>query len=335
MLPQKTPTRKRICRIILITLVTLIAVIAMEEITFRLQNPRVYSTGPNAIWLRHSWIDMHRSEAQYAALAKRLRSMHITDVYFHAGPLNGDGSIPQAKLMGSADFIRHMKKFCPDVHFQPWLGQVAEFGGGGPLELRSPKVRARIVMTAHRFLDVGADGFHLDLEPVYTGDRDYIELLHNLHKLTKSHKTLLSIAAYKPEEFPGIDRISRLIAANPGYWTRGYFLEVANEVDQVAVMTYDSGIPLPGIYGRSVAWVTRWAKRNGVRYLYIGIPTYEVGSHAHFKRAENIRVAIHGLKLGLSGLGKSDRKGVGAAIFAEWTTSRSEERTFQNDWLGE
>ena len=307
--------------------------IAVEETTFHFQNPPLRSSGPNAIWLRHSWVDEKHTDGEYRALVARLQRMHIADVYFHAGPLTGSGTVSQAKLYGSARFIRRMKRLDPKIRLQPWLGQVAEFGGGGPLDLRSPKVRVEIVRTARKFLDLGADGVHIDLEPIYTGDQDYIQLLRELHRVTRSHGALLSIAAYKPEEFTGIERISTLIARNPGYWTQGYFLTVAKEVDQVAVMSYDSGIPLPGLYGRSIAWVTEWSVQSGVKSVYIGIPTYEAGGHAHFRWVENIGNSLHGLRLGVSRLDRPDRRRVGAAIFAEWTTSPAEEREFRREWL--
>ena len=330
---RKRPLWRRVGRGVLLALAVVTLVLAVEEIAYRFQDSDVRSSGPNAIWLRRQWVDEDRSELQYKTLISRLHRMNVADVYFHAGPLEGNGSIRQAKLDGSARFIRRMKKLDPKIRLQPWLGQVAEFGGGGPLDLRSRKVRGEIVSTAHRFLELGADGFHIDLEPIYTGDADYLQLLRKLRKLTRSHKAMLSIAAYKPEEFRGIEWVSSLIAPNPGYWTKDYFLAIAKEVDQVAIMSYDSGIPLPGLYGRSVAWAAEWSVDSGLKSVYIGIPSYEAGGHAHFTWAENLGNSLHGLRLGVSRLPKSDRHKVGAAVFAEWTTSREEEETFTRKWV--
>lgn len=334
MISRAKPFRKRLFRFLRLALLAALILLAVEEIAYRFQNPEVHSSADNAIWLRHQWMSEKHTDAQYRRLVNRLHHMRIRDVYFHAGPLGGNGSIPQKNLDGSAAFISRMKRIDPAIRLQPWLGQVAEFGGGGPLDLRSPKVRAEIVRTASRFLDVGADGFHIDLEPIYSGDRDYIDLLHGLHNLTRSRGALLSVAAYTPEPVAGMGWVAGLVAKCPGYWKPAYFLAVAREVDQVAVMCYDSGIPLPGLYGRSIAWVTRWSIRNGVDRLYVGIPTYEAGSYAHFTWSENLANSLHGLRLGVAGLSKADRAKVGAAIFAEWTTSPAEERAFCTDWIG-
>jgi hypothetical protein len=329
----KKSKRKRRLRIFLVIIVIFTLALFVEELDFYFRNPSVQSSAHNAIWLRHSWIDNKHTDAEYRELVDRFHRMQIVDVYFHAGPLDGNGSVSKAKLDGSARLIRIIKKLDPGIRMQPWLGQVAEFGGGGPLDLRSPEVRAEIVRTAEKYLNVGAAGFHLDLEPIYSGDLDYLQLLRELHKVTQTHKAILSVAAYKPEEFPGLERIAALIAKCPGYWSKEYFLLVSKEVDQVAVMTYDSAIWLPGVYGRSIQWTTQWAVENGVKDLYIGIPTYEEGGPAHFAWAENINSSIKGLKLGVSGLSRNDRSKVGAAIFAEWTTSKEEEESFITKYL--
>lgn len=331
---RKRPRLRRLLRMLLLFIGALFVLLTAEEIIFRSQDSPAHSTGRNAIWIRHSWIDNDHTDRDYRKLVDRLHRLGITDVYFHAGPLNSEGTVEQAKFSGSAKLMRQIKKLDPHIRMQPWLGQVAEFGGGGPLKLQSPTIRAEIVRTGRRFLDLGADGIHLDIEPIYSGDRNFLQLLRELHKLTKSHDAILSVAASKPEEFPGLERLVGLVARNTGYWTRDYFLDVTRQVDQVAIMSYDTGILLPGIYARTVAWDAKWAISNGVSDLYIGVPTYEAGGNAHFTWVENLNVALKGLRLGVSAIDKKDRKKVGAAIFADWTTSASEEQTFQKYWLG-
>lgn len=332
---QKETRPKRARRIVFYVLCALFLILAVNEITFRFQDSPVRSSGPNAIWLRHSWIDEGHSDTEYRALVDRLRSMKITDVYFHAGPLDARGTVDEARFLGSAELIRRIHKLDPRIRLMPWLGQVAEFGGGGPLDMRSPEVLSRIVDTSKRFLDLGADGIHIDIEPIYSGDADFLQLLRELHELTERRDALLSVAACKPEMVPGLGWLAGLFARNPGYWSREYFLDVSKEVDQTAVMAYDSGIPLPGLYGRMIAWEVKWCSKNGVENLYIGVPTYEEGGGAHITWAENLTVALHGLRLGVSALTPDKRETVGAAVFAEWTTDSSEERIFREFWLNE
>jgi|GEM_PF-3199501 len=78
--------RKRLCRFGLIAFAILFILLVVEEVAFKFQNPPVRSTSPNAIWIRHFWVDKDHTDAEYRALAVRLRNMEINDVYFRTKP---------------------------------------------------------------------------------------------------------------------------------------------------------------------------------------------------------------------------------------------------------
>jgi len=90
---------------------------------------------------------------------------------------------------------------------------------------------------------------------------------------------------------------------------------------------------LPSAYGNSISWTTNWCIENGINDLLIGIPTYDEYKGGHFSYVENVNNALLGLKQGVSTLKKSDRCKVGAAIYAEWTTSESEKETYKSRWI--
>ncbi len=324
-------TRKRLLTIAGFLLVIGLLIIA-EEFTFRSRVPAVTSEGHNALWIRHAWVGEPRSEAQYRDLALLLTEMKMSDAYVHTGPLLADGTIDRNKARAIRDFVASMKKLAPEVRLQAWLGQV-ERRGGGPLDISSAKTRSAIIRTAEWLLDLGFDGIHYDIEPIHSGDRDFIALLETTHLVTRKRGAVLSVAASKPSPVSAMVWIAERVATNPGYWNRDYFLKVAHQVDQVAVMAYDSGIPLPGLYGRDIAWIVEWSVANGVDDLLIGIPTYEKGSLAHIRRVENVGTAISGLQAGVARLNGDDRRKVGAAVYAEWTTSDSEWREFRRRWV--
>jgi hypothetical protein len=48
---------------------------------------------------------------------------------------------------------------------------------------------------------------------------------------------------------------------------------------------------------------------------------------------ENLGNALAGLKYGVASLKGEQRAKVGAAVFAEWTTSKSERELFRSEWL--
>jgi hypothetical protein len=111
-------------------------------------------------------------------------------------------------------------------------------------------------------------------------------------------------------------------------------VEVAKSVDQVAVMTYDTGTQLPSEYGKLVSWTTRWSVEQGLEDVRIGIPTYGPSTLAHQTNVENMTNGLIGLKNGLANLSTEDRKKVGAAIYAEWTTDDTEQREYRRLWTG-
>jgi hypothetical protein len=126
------------------------------------------SRGVNALWARHQWVGQAHRDDEYRALAQILRQGEISDVFFHVGPLDPDGTIPPARYAHARELLAAMDRLVPGVRAQAYIGQVTR-QGAGPLDLGRQAVRDRIVRTAQTFLDLGLEGIHYDLEPVYPG----------------------------------------------------------------------------------------------------------------------------------------------------------------------
>lgn len=314
-------------------LATLAVVLLLGEAYFRLSTPAIYSAGANAIWLRHAWVGEAKGPQDYAALVDKLRTMKITHAYFHAGPFTGEGTVRPDRVAAAAGLVAAMGQGCPEVKVIAWLGQI-EARAGGILDITAADNRARMVETARWFLDLGYDGVHYDIEPIYSGDQDFLDLLTTTRLHTSAAGAELSVAASMPEWLPGLERFLRRFVKHPGCWTERYFLAVAACVDQVAVMTYDTAIPVPFIYGRLVARTVRWCAAAGVPDVLIGIPTYGGFTGGHWPWAENVTTALRGLKHGLAALEPALRPGFGAAVFAEWTTSEEEISSYVKLWVG-
>lgn len=307
--------------------------VSIGEVAVRVGVPGVRSEGPNAMWMRHTWIGEPHSQAQLRELASSLTAMRITDAYFHAGPLRSDGTVDPKRIRYAAILLSNMKRFAPRVRLHAWLGQV-EAKAGGRLDLTSVETRKAVVGTANRFLNMGFDGIQYDIEPIRSGDRVFLDLLKNTRRETARRHRILSVAACKPEPFRGAEWTARRVSRFPGYWTRDYFLKVADQCDQVAIMTYDSAIPLPSVYVRLVSWVSRWSAEHTRAQVLIGTPTYSNWAGAHYPYVENVSNGLLGVKHGLAGLPKSARHRVGVAIFAQWTTSLEETKTYGRLWTG-
>jgi spore germination protein YaaH len=153
-----------------------------------------------------------------------------------------DGSIPSDRYPDAKVFLRDLHRDDPGLRPQAWIG-VIQSTGGGPLDLADPRVRANIVRTAARFLSLGFQGIHYDIEPVLPGDRNFLALLGDTHSLTRRRRAVLSVATEALDSLPVGGGLVRSLIGSYHTWTLGYFLQVARRVDQIAVMTYGDGIP--------------------------------------------------------------------------------------------
>ena len=143
------------------------------------------------------------------------------------------------------------------------------------------------------------DGVQLDIEPVPSGDPDFLKLLEELRAGIGSKR--ISVAAMKLTPFaPAIGPDSLV-----GYsWDDNYYHEVARRVDQLAVMTYDSGVPLANLYIKYVSWETSHILESlqdvPTCRVLIGVPTYDGHTFWH-QGAENIGSGLQGVIEALDG----------------------------------
>lgn len=298
--------------------------------------PRSHGTATNALWARHQWVGEAHTEAQYQALAGTLRLNKITDVFFHAGPLAPDGSVPPRLYAHAAELIAAMHRLAPEVHAQAYLGQTRRLGGNGLLRLDDPAVRTRIVETDRAFLDLGFDGVHYDIEPVYSDDRAFLDLLDRTRELTRARGRILSVS---------LEQLTLADAAQPAFLalprsgtfryparpTEAYLRAVAGRVDQVAIMTYDTELPTRSLVGRHFAWHTeRTLKLIGDRVtVFMGVPTYRPVTGW----AEDLATSLRGVRRGLDALGRPPARPYGVAVYAEWTTSPADWARYRSLWL--
>lgn len=290
---------------------------------------------PNALWAGHRWVGEAHTEQAYDDLAAHLRRQRISDVYFHVGPLTGEGLIPSKRYPYAGLLLEAMRDRAPDIMLHAWIGQV-EMRGGGPLDIANAATRANIVATAATFIQLGFDGIHYNIEPVYSGDRHLLALLDESAAMTRSRGRFLSMATDELTPFPGLEYVARPFVRQAGLWGADYYREVAARTDQIAVMMYDTAMPFDWLYGTIVAWET-WRLRGIVGQgttLFMGVPTYEEEHFGFHPAAENMRSGLRGIGIGLALDGPDTGLEVGAAIYANWTTDEAEWSIWRRDWLG-
>lgn len=330
---------RRPLRVALIVVATLAVILGgglavIYAATAALQERTVASTGPNGLWLGHRWVGKAQKEAAYQRLAARLRRHRITDVYVHVGPLQADGTIKPARFPAAKTLLRHLRAGTPGSRLHAWIGQV-EARGGGPLDLSKSSVRVNVWRTAGRFLELGFDGIHYNIEPS-TGSRHFLELLAATRRMTRRRGKVLSVAADELEPLPGLAWVTRALGTNGGYWSKSYYRAVIDNVDQVAVMTYDTLLPTAWMYEGFVAWQTAQIRRlsKGRAQLLIGIPSHEGTRLSFDPDVETVRSALVGVRKGMKLLEKDDFIGFGVAVYGDWTTDASEWRAYRELWLG-
>ncbi|MEU6342507.1 hypothetical protein ABZ883_16380 [Streptomyces sp. NPDC046977] len=289
--------------------------------------------GRNAVWLGHAWVDGRRDAADLAALGRQLRGSGTRDLYVHTGPLEFDGSLDPGLYPGAASLVREAHRALPGVRVQAWLGQVVSHHGEQGLHLDDPATRARIGASAGQALAAGFDGVHLDLEPMYSGDRGFLDVLDSVRVLTARRGAVLSVATHQIDPLPSLHVPAGALFHHPKWWSQAYFGEVARRVDQVAVMAYDTAMPLESLFGGYVAQQTALALEvtPPSTDLLIGLPGYHTNNLGHHAWAETVAAAARGARLGLARHDPA-RERFGLALYVDFHATADDWAAFRSAW---
>ncbi|MER7533182.1 hypothetical protein ABTX77_00155 [Streptomyces sp. NPDC097704] len=292
--------------------------------------------GKDAFWIGHAWVDGRKEDADLKALAARLKGSGIRDLYVHAGPLEHDGTLPAAKYPRARWLIDGVHRVLPGIRVQAWLGDVLATEGPVGLRLADAGSRRAVVGSARQILDAGFDGVHFDLEPLHSDDRDYLSLLDDLGRLTRARKAPLSVAAHQIDPLPGAHTVLGAVSSNGSekWWSQEFFGEVARRVDQIAVMSYDTWMPLESLYGGYVAQQTVLALEATPETtdLLIGLPFFHEDDLGHHEDAETVAAAVRGARLGL---GRTDpgRERFGLALYVDFAAEERDWAAYREGWL--
>jgi hypothetical protein len=286
----------------------------------------------DAAWLGHAWVDGRKGPTDYAGLPQLLRG-GIRDVFVHAGPLNDDGSLPAARYPQARALLDAVHRELPGVRVQAWLGDKVAPETPTGLHLEDPAVRDRITAAAGQVLDAGFDGVHFDLEPVPSGSPGFLTLLDQVHVVTAAHGAPLSVATPQIDPLPQLHSVAGSLTGHPKWWSQAYFGQVARRVEQVAVMSYDTAMPLPSLYSGYVAQQTGLALQVTPESvdLLMGLPAYVTDNWDHHGSAETVPAAIRGVRLGLDQQAPG-RQAFGVAVYVDFTATEQDWASYRRDW---
>ncbi|MET9147583.1 hypothetical protein [Streptomyces sp. NPDC004042] len=289
--------------------------------------------GQDAIWLGHAWVDGRKKDADIEALAARLRGTGIRDLYVHAGPLEHDGTLPASAYRDAGRLIPAVHRALPGVRVQAWLGDVLATESPDGLRLERAATRAAVVESTRAVLAAGFEGAHFDLEPLHSGDRDYLGLLDDLRALTHARGAVLSVAAHQIDPLPAFHSVWGTLTGHPKWWSQAYFGEVARRVDQIAVMSYDTMQPSQSLYGGYVAQQTSLALEATppTTDLLMGLPFFHENRFGHWDHAETVPAAVRGVRLGLSRT-DADRVRFGVALYVDFAATEADWTAYREGW---
>ncbi|MFJ7066857.1 hypothetical protein [Streptomyces sp. NPDC101115] len=289
--------------------------------------------GKDAIWLGHAWVDGRKKDADLIAFAARIKDTGIRDLYVHAGPLEHDGTLPAERYPRAAWLIGAVHRTMPGIRVHAWLGDVLATEGPNGLRLEDAGSRAAVVTSARQILDEGFDGVHFDLEPLHSDDAHYLSLLDDLRALTKAREAPLSVAAHQIDPLPAAHSVLGAVSGSEKWWSQEFFGQVARRVDQIAVMSYDTWMPLEGLYGGYVAQQTSLALEVTPEEtdLLMGLPFFHEDDLGHHESAETVAAAVRGARLGL-GRTDPDRERFGLALYVDFAAEERDWTAYREGW---
>ena len=284
--------------------------------------------GENGLWLRYTWYFGQYNEAQLAALIARVHDGQIRYLYCHVRYLRANGTLNFHYPVSARRLTTALHRALPGVKLLAWVYVGAE-GEHPPVQLADAAVRHTALREAVWLVrDGGFDGIQWDYEYCHDGDARLLSLLRETRAALPPGAPLsVCTALWYPSPLP------HWIG-----WSDAYFAQVAANCDQLAVMAYDSGMFLPRSYvwlmRQQVIHATRAAAQGNPRCrVIIGVPTYRAGGPSHHAHAENLRMALIGVRQGLADPHTIPSAFAGIAPFADYTTTPGDWREYVVDWL--
>jgi hypothetical protein len=234
-------------------------------------------------------------------------------------PADERGRLPKTSAQQIEMFLDEFSGF----RVMPWVGGP----NGDQVRLNDKKWRAGFVesisdlFTTHPRLA----GVHINIEPMTSGDTNFLTLLDEL-RVTLPKEKLISIAAYPPP--------TRFQPFADVHWSQDYFQQVARRSNQMVVMMYDTGLNKSKLYQHLMsAWTIEALDWSGSTSVLLGVPTYsDTGVDYHNPKVENLENALLGIHRGLA-TKPLPANYQGVAIYCEWETDTNEWQYLENHFL--
>jgi hypothetical protein len=292
------------------------------------QPGQFYNKGHNAVWLGHEWVGEYKNKIKVYDLIRDLERRQIDTVFVHAGPFKDDGSIDPSTYQNAVGFIEYAKMANKEMSFQAWLGQVRS-----NVDLKDPSVRHNMAKQALILTEmVGFDGVHIDIEPVWDNDEDFLSLLKEIREVISKDKIIsVALAEFIPGAFVfAAEKVHKFENFNSEVSYKGS----AKYADQIVVMAYDTGINRGWLYKWLVEEQTiRLTNLLEGKEVFIGIPAYNDEKEGFNPKVENIENGLMGIINGLNNIRSEEENFAGVAIYPYWEIDENEWGVYEKLWL--
>jgi hypothetical protein len=295
--------------------------------------PGAFDRGDNALWMRRHWMHEGPTTAEITALVESLRARGIRRIYPFLGPMDREGWPGWRSKAGlvryvpdrAGAFLAEIHRLAPEIRVVPWTGGNLD----SDVHLQDETQRRGFAGHARRLIELGADGVHLNVEPLKSGTDAYLELLREVRAAIGKHT--LSVAAYPPPTAFQPD--------SEVHWELPFMREVCKNADEIAVMAYDTGITSAPDYESVLsAWTRQLAaalpspSKGGCEWL-MGVSAYDDDKDYHRPDVETIEHSLNGILAGLRGI-KTAVNFRGVAIYASFTTDERKWAVYDRIWRG-
>ena len=279
------------------------------------------STGHDGLWLGPGWLTGPHSAADRTRLAARIKAAGVAEVYVPAGQVDALGQLAPARYAGAGSFLGWFRRTLPHVTVCAWLTGTV---GRGQLNLDDAATQRAIVASAGALLHAGFTGISYDLAPVASGDTGLLSVLDGTRAL---HPAVLSVDTPKLEPLAGMELPAALVMRRPVFWTSAYLGQVASRVSQVAVLGFDTGMPLSSWYSGYTEHETAVALRAVPARVGLVI-----AAPANGGSNESVAATIHGVRVALTGT-HHPRAAFGVGLYTAGTATASDWSAYQADWV--
>lgn len=325
---RAAPGRRRwLIRVLLLALLLLGADYLAYPVISR-AGGRSGNKGTNAIWLRYTWYFGEWNDDELRRCAERLREGQMRYAYCHMRHTGPDGRLAFRYPEKAQRLADELRRHLPSLKVVAWV-YVANDRAGGAVDIADAAVRRQMIEEAVWLVtECGFDGIQWDYEICASGDQAFLDLLRETRPALPEGKILSACTPmWYPRPWP-----------RSHCWETDYFSRAAAMCDQLVVMCYDSAIYLP----RAYVWLVREQAARVTRAVaqgdpdcrvLLGVPTYGKSRASHHTRAENVRMALKGVREGLGSTRAVPASFAGVSIFADYTTDPEEWEDYVALWV--